>query len=151
MKTIPVTLRHICLEIANLDRSMKFYGPLFAATGFTKIMGDKEYAGFSNGAIEWFLCKSRPRRVSRKPPTGQEFVVSEHLAFLLESPKDVDRIAAHMKKAGIEPLFPPEEHPIFSPGFYAASFCDPDQVVIEFYYRPPAKKAAGKKVPRSGS
>jgi len=40
-----------------------------------------------------------------------------------------------MKKNGLKALFPCEEHPQFEPGYYAVSFCDPDNYVIEIYTR----------------
>ena len=44
-----------------------------------------------------------------------------------------------MRKAGVSPLFPAEEHPEFTPGFYSVSFCDPDKNVVEFYAVPTGK------------
>ncbi len=40
-----------------------------------------------------------------------------------------------MTKAGIVPLFPAQECPEFGPGFYAVTYCDPDNNVIEFNHR----------------
>ncbi len=141
MKTPTMTLRHLSFEITSLAKTLKFYEPLFKIIGFKKIMGDgKSFIGFSNGSLELFFCRSKPRRVTRKAPTGKEMVISDHVAFLVDSPKEVDRIAAGMKKAGFKPVFPPEESPEFTPGYYATSFADPDKVVLEFYYHPPVKK-----------
>jgi predicted lactoylglutathione lyase len=47
----------------------------------------------------------------------------------------VDVIVAAMQHAGVKPLFPAQEHPEFGPGFYAVTFVDPDQNVVEFGHR----------------
>jgi len=38
-------------------------------------------------------------------------------------------------EAGIEPLFGAKEYPEFGTGFYAVTFCDADNNVIEFGHR----------------
>jgi hypothetical protein len=44
-----------------------------------------------------------------------------------------------MATAGFTPLFPAKEYPEFSPDFYAVTFCDADNNVIEFgHSSPPA-------------
>jgi len=39
-------------------------------------------------------------------------------------------------KEGFAPLFSPAEYPEFAKGYYAVSFCDPDNYVIEIYTCP---------------
>jgi predicted lactoylglutathione lyase len=60
-------------------------------------------------------------------------VIADHVALLLGGRNDVDIVVAVMKKSGIDPLFPPDEHPEFLPGYYSVSYCDPDNNVLEFY------------------
>ena len=136
MSVIALKLGHLCFEIGTLKRSLTFWEPLFQATGFKKIMGSDDFVGFSNGAFELFLCRSKPRRVRRPPPSGKEMVISDHVAFRVSERREVDAIVGAMGQAGVTPLFPPEEHPEFTPGYYAASFCDPDNNVIELYCVP---------------
>ncbi|MEJ2114101.1 MAG: hypothetical protein P8X62_10585, partial [Flavobacteriaceae bacterium] len=76
----------------------------------------------------------------RQPPTGNENVILDHIAILVANRKTVDSIEIEMKKNGFEPLFPCEEHPQFEPGYYAVSFCDPDNYVVEVYTRSTPKK-----------
>lgn len=78
---------------------------------------------------------ARASRIERKAPTGEEFVIADHLAILVQDKKTVNEIEEKMKKNGYKPLFPCEEHPQFEPGYYAASFCDPDNYVIEINRR----------------
>ncbi|OGD46822.1 hypothetical protein A3K70_00075 [Candidatus Bathyarchaeota archaeon RBG_16_48_13] len=83
----------------------------------------------------------RESRVKRKAPTGEEFVVADHLAILVPEKETVYGIEKEMKKNGFEALFPCEEHPQFEPGYHAVSFCDPDNYVIEIYTRLKAKQS----------
>jgi len=77
----------------------------------------------------------RDSRVDRNAPTGEEFVVADHLAILVLDKKTVKEIEVKMRKNGYEPLFPCEEYPQFEPGYYAVSYCNPDNYVIEIYTR----------------
>jgi catechol 2,3-dioxygenase-like lactoylglutathione lyase family enzyme len=122
---IRVSLGHICLEISNLKKSLKFYKLLFNATGFKQIWSGKDFAGFSNGDFEIFINQSKPRRVRRKKPSGNEFVISDHLAFLVKSRKEVDAIAEALQKRGSRPLFPPEEHPEIRAGILCRQLLRP--------------------------
>jgi glyoxylase I family protein len=127
---------HICLEVSDFKRAMSFWDPVLEAGGFAKGWSDeKTYAGFTNGAMTLFFGESKPLRIKREAPTGQEFVVTEHIGFSVARREDVDAIAAAMEKAGVSPLFPAAEYPEFGPGFYAVTYCDPDHNVIEFNHR----------------
>jgi len=81
------------------------------------------------------LGELREPRVKRKAPTGEEFVVADHLAIFVQDKGIVDAVERKMKNSGFKPLFPCEEHAAFEPGYYAVSFCDPDNYVIEVYNR----------------
>ena len=72
---------------------------------------------------------------------GREFVVTDHVGFHPERREDVDAVAVAMEAAGFAPLFPAADYPEFGPGFHAVTFCDPDNNVIEFAWRPPAPAA----------
>ena len=139
MKTIAIKVGHICFEVGTIKKSLKFWAPLFEVAGFKEIMGDDDFVGFSNGSFELFLCRSKPRRVKRLAPSGKEMVISDHVAFRVGKRGDVDAISHAMQGAGVTALFPPEEHRQFTPGYYAASFSDPDNNVIEFYTVPRRK------------
>ncbi len=69
-------------------------------------------------------------------PTGEEFVVADHLAILVDHKETVKRVTARMMKEGFAPLFSPAEYPEVANGYYAVSFCDPDNYVIEIYTCP---------------
>jgi catechol 2,3-dioxygenase-like lactoylglutathione lyase family enzyme len=129
------TVGHVGIEVKNLKSSKKFYGTLLGTLGFRVIMDTKEGIGFSNEVLGVWLGESIDPRVNRRAPTGEEFVVADHLAILVPNKKDVYNIEKEMTAKGFKPLFPCEEHPQFEPGYYAVSFCDPDNYVIEVYTR----------------
>jgi catechol 2,3-dioxygenase-like lactoylglutathione lyase family enzyme len=127
---------HICLEVSDFQRAISFWGPLLAVAGFAQGWSDaKSYAGFTNGAMTLFFGESTRPRIRRGAPTGQEFVVTEHVGFSVARREDVDAIVAAMDKAGVAALFPAAEYREFGPGFYAVTYCDPDNNVIEFNHR----------------
>jgi catechol 2,3-dioxygenase-like lactoylglutathione lyase family enzyme len=126
---------HVGIEATNLSRSKKFYKNLLGGLGFRVIMETQNGVGFSNQNFSVWLGELGEPRVKREAPTGEEFVVADHLAILVQDKKAVYEIERKMKKSGFEPLFPCEEHPQFEPGYYAVSFCDPDNYVIEIYTR----------------
>ena len=126
---------HVGIEVTNLGNSKKFYKALLGGLGFKVIMDAEDGVGFSNQNFSVWIGEMREPRVKRKAPTGEEFVVADHLAIFVQEKKAVYDIEREMKKSGFEPLFPCEEHPQFEPGYYAVSFCDPDNYVIEVYTR----------------
>jgi predicted lactoylglutathione lyase len=134
---------HICLEVSDFPRAMSFWGPVLAAGGFAKGWSDEKiYAGFTNGSMTLFFGESKPPRIIRGAPTGLEFVVTEHVGFAVARREDVNAIAAAMDSAGIKALFPASEYPEFGPGFYAVTYCDSDNNVIEFGHRAVPASAA---------
>ncbi|MEM2128902.1 MAG: VOC family protein [Candidatus Methanomethylicaceae archaeon] len=131
--TITARIGHLGIEVSDVAASRKFYDVLLGSLGFRLIAESEEYAGYSDGSTQVWIARSGPRRVSRLPPSGDEEVVSEHVAFLVEGRGVVDRVSSEMGRNGFRPLFPPEPHPEFVEGYYAVSFKDPDHFVIEVY------------------
>ena len=131
---------HVGIEVSNLSNSKKFYRTLLGGLGFKIIMDTEDGVGFSNQNFQIWVGELLEPRVKRDVPTGEEFVVTDHLAILVQDKGTVDAIERKMKKNGFEALFPCEEHPQFEPGYYAVSFCDLDNYVIEIYTRPKQKR-----------
>ncbi len=129
------TVGHVGIEVRGLSKSKKFYKTLFEALGLRVVMDTKEGFGLSNDDVAVWISEVPESRVKRKAPTGEEFVVADHLAFLVRSREAVYGIEREMKRKGFEALFPCEEHPEFEEGYHAVSFCDPDNYVIEVYTR----------------
>lgn len=134
-KQAPAIVGHVGIEVTNLVKSKKFYMTLLDGLGFKVIMDQEDGVGFSNGSFQVWVGESKKPRVKRGAPTGEEFVVADHLAILVGDKTAVDGVEKRMKKNGYEALFPCEEHAQFEPGYYAVSFCDPDNFVVEVYNR----------------
>jgi catechol 2,3-dioxygenase-like lactoylglutathione lyase family enzyme len=135
-KEIPAIVGHVGIEVSNLMNSKKFYRALLEGLGFTVIMEEGDTIGFSNQCFQVWVSEEKKSRVRRGAPTGEEFVVADHLAILVGDKAAVDAVERRMKKNGYEALFPCEEHAQFEPGYYAVSFCDLDNYVVEVYTRP---------------
>lgn len=135
IKQTQAIVGHIGIEVSSLAKSKKFYQTLFNGLGFKTMMATKDGVAFSNENFSVWVGELQKPRVRRAAPTGEEFVVMDHLAILVQDKKTVDAIEKEMQKKGFEALFPCEEHPEFEPGYYAVSFCDPDNYVIEIYHR----------------
>jgi catechol 2,3-dioxygenase-like lactoylglutathione lyase family enzyme len=134
-KQTQVIVGHVGIEVSNLSNSKKFYNALLEGLGFKVIMDTEDGVGFSNQNFSVWVSELREPRVRREAPTGEEFVVADHLAIFVQDKKAVYDIEREMRKNGFKALFPCEEHPQFEPGYYAVSFCDPDNYVIEIYTR----------------
>jgi catechol 2,3-dioxygenase-like lactoylglutathione lyase family enzyme len=134
-KPVEAIVGHVGIEVAHLSRSKKFYKALFGGLGFKVIMDSEDGLAFNNQNFSVWIGELQEPRVKRKAPTGEEFVVTDHLAIHVPDKKTVYDIEKEMKKNGFEALFPCEEHPQFEPGYHAVSFCDPENYVIEIYTR----------------
>jgi catechol 2,3-dioxygenase-like lactoylglutathione lyase family enzyme len=135
-KQVNAAVGHVGVEVSDLKKAKKFYKALLGGLGFKIIMDTEDGIGFSNQHFQVWVGESQKPRIKRQAPTGEEMVVTEHLAILVPDKGLVKDIETKMKKEGFEPLFPCEEHPQFEPGYHAVSFCDPDNYVIEVYTRP---------------
>jgi catechol 2,3-dioxygenase-like lactoylglutathione lyase family enzyme len=118
-------LDHIQLEVADVDRSRRFYEAVLTALGLA-VTGEGEGYFFAD---ELFVSAggSAPLRV--------------HLAFQAESPEAVKRFHAAGLAAGGRDNGPPGERD-YHPGYYAAYLLDPDGNNIEAVYHGPAARSA---------
>ena len=136
---IQATIGHVGIEISDLKVSRKFYEVLLKGLNFRLVMDTGEAVGFSNQNFLVWLSKSCPVRIKREAPTGEEYIVSDHLAILVPDQETVNIITRDMEKNGFNHIYHPEEQPEFMSGYYAVSFCDPDNYVVEVYTKPQQK------------
>jgi catechol 2,3-dioxygenase-like lactoylglutathione lyase family enzyme len=137
------TLRHVSLEVTDVARTTWFYDRFLGEVGFRRFVADPGYVAYTDGDVTIWLIHERSPRMHRRPPTGEEEVIAEHLAFHVESADRVRAIEAKLAKAELYPIFRAEDHPEFTPGYFSATWVDPDQIVLEVYTVP--VKAAKKK------
>ncbi|HEX9261223.1 MAG TPA: VOC family protein [Candidatus Bathyarchaeia archaeon] len=131
-KQINMFVGHVGIEVSSLSRSKLFYDTLLCGLGFKRTEGEFG-VGFLSPTFQVWLAESQTPRVKREAPTGEEVIVADHLALFVERRETVDAIQREMTRKGFEPLFPCEEHPQFTSGYYAVSFCDPDNYVVEIF------------------
>ncbi len=144
-------LKHVSLEVSDVARTEWFHDRFLGRLGFRRFVRDAGYLGYTNGDLTIWFLRSRSPRVRRAPPTGDEEVVADHLAFEVGSPDEVRSFEAALAKEELYPFFKGEEHPEFRPGYFSAIWTDPDQVVLEVYAiaatpkRKPKRAGAAKK------
>lgn len=136
MKLMNAAIGHVGIEVTNLARSKKFYKTMLESLGFQIVMEDGNAIGFSNKLLQVWLAKPAETRVRRDAPNEEESIVADHLAIIVDEKRTVDAVEKAMKQCGFKPLFPCEEYPEFCPGYYAVSYSDPDNYVVEVYTRP---------------
>lgn len=138
-------LHHVSIEVTDVPRSRWFYDRFLPRLGFRRFVHDEGYAGYTDGDVTWWIVHGRPARISRKPPTGDEEVIAEHFAFRVASEGEVRSVQADLEKQEVYPIFRAEEHPEFRPGYFSATWVDPDQVAIEVYTVPAGRKRSKSK------
>ncbi|HUI38445.1 MAG TPA: hypothetical protein VLY85_02320 [Thermoplasmata archaeon] len=126
-------LHHVSLEVSDVARARWFYDRFLVPLGFRRFTGGDDYVGYTDGTLTLWFLRSRRARVRRHPPTGDEEVVSEHLAFRLPSAAAVRTQEAALTRQELYPLFRGEEHPEFTAGYFSATWVDPDNIVLELY------------------
>jgi catechol 2,3-dioxygenase-like lactoylglutathione lyase family enzyme len=127
------TLRHLSLEVGDVVRSRAFYDRFLPRVGFRRFVAEAEYLGYTDGAMTLWLVRNPTPRIHRHPPTGEEEIIAEHIAFHMPSAAAVRAAEAELTAGELYPFFRGEEHPEFRPGYFSATWLDPDGVAIELY------------------
>jgi len=131
--TVRSELKHVALEVSEIARSRWWHDRVLGRLGYRRFVEDAGYLGYTNGATTLWLIRPTPSRVHRKPPTGDEEVIADHLAFEVPSAEEVRRVQDDLARQEIYPIFRLAEHPEFRPGYVSATWVDPDQIVVEVY------------------
>jgi catechol 2,3-dioxygenase-like lactoylglutathione lyase family enzyme len=137
------SLKHLSLEVSDISRTTWFYDRFLGELGFRRFVHEAEYVAYTDGDLTLWLIKVRSPRIRRRPPTGDEEVIAEHLAFHVDSAARVSEVEAKLAKSEIYPVFRGEEHPEFRAGYFSATWVDPDQVVLEVYTVAAKRASAG--------
>jgi len=117
-------IRHIEFWVSNMERSLAFYEPLFAALGWKRADAN----GFKwEGLKIYFHEVAAPAGVAEGKSFGPR-----HLCFGAESRSAVDLIAKHLQLSAVDILHGPAE---LHPGHYMVVFKDPDGYILEVTFK----------------
>jgi catechol 2,3-dioxygenase-like lactoylglutathione lyase family enzyme len=120
---------HIDLRVADLEAALSFYDALLPALGFTE-----RYHGEA-----WKVWG----RTDSQLPAASYFGITEssahvanenRIAFWVESPDEVDRLAEIVRAVGATEVSGPKAMP-YGPDYYAVFFADPSGNHLELYFR----------------
>ena len=132
-------ISHIALAVSDLERSTVFYNKVFEFIGFKRVevpeltqqaIKTRLKAWVGPGySISIFPSKGEfARRVHDRNAPG-----FNHMAFNAEDRSDVEKLYELLKEIGATVLDAPAEY-LYSPGYFAVYFTDPDGRKFEFAY-----------------
>jgi catechol 2,3-dioxygenase-like lactoylglutathione lyase family enzyme len=120
---------HIDLRVSEIDAAAGFYDVLLPALGFTEKYHGETWRSWATTdplpLTEYFAITEKQAHVAN----------DNRIAFCVESPAEVDRLAEVARQAGAAELSGPKPMP-YGPGYYAVFFADPSGNRLEIYVRP---------------
>src|SRR6478672_2868382 len=119
-------LRHVALNVRDVEKSVDFYTRILGMTVEWRPDPDNAYltSGGDNLAIHRL---ADPDRLSPVQSV-------DHIGFVVRTMKDVDRWAERLKEARIPLVKEPKTH---RDGARSLYFKDPDGLLIQIIYHPP--------------
>jgi catechol 2,3-dioxygenase-like lactoylglutathione lyase family enzyme len=134
-------LGHVGIEVSDLAAALKFYDAFLPTIGFRRYpTGSARWRRYRRGSVTFWLTESHPRRVQRRPArvprTDQDDPVSDHLAFVVRSGRQVAEVQQALARKGLRPLYPVEWQPTGRWWYVSAAWSDPDGTVLEVYATP---------------
>jgi catechol 2,3-dioxygenase-like lactoylglutathione lyase family enzyme len=116
---------HVGFEVADLERSARFYDALFFALGARRTMESQFAVAYGiNGAEFWIVTRERP------PAPGYG-----HVALEASGKAAVDAAYRAALAAGGSDDGPPGLRPQYGKRYYAAYLHDPDGLRVEIVSR----------------
>lgn len=124
---------HLGITIDDLSRATAQFDPLLQALGYSRRDAEGSVSWDREGETELVLYPSR--RVGTGPHKHGD-VGWQHLAFMVDSPAEVDRLHAIALDAGWVPIREPKRYPRFTERYYASFVEEDNGIRIEFMYNP---------------
>lgn len=122
-------LHHVELYVADLERSLEFWGWLLGTLGYQRFQSWD--AGESWKLGETYIVFVQVTREHSTPAYHRCRVGLNHLAFHARSRAHVDEVTAELRLRGV-PILYEDRHPhAGGVGYYAVFFEDPDRIKVE--------------------
>jgi catechol 2,3-dioxygenase-like lactoylglutathione lyase family enzyme len=125
-------LDHLGITIEDLPHSIAQFDPVLTALGFTRQDAEGSVSWYAEGQPDLILF---PAREPNSGPHRHGRVGWQHLAFVVESRAEVDRVHAVALAAGWSTVRDPKEYPRFSREYYAAFVEDDNGIRLEFMHQ----------------
>lgn len=131
-------LDHLGITVDDLARGRAQFHPVLTALGYRSGGEDDHSISWNNGDETEIILytwdeDSGPHRHGR--------VGWQHLAWAVDSRKEVDRLHAIALEAGWTAVRDPKEYPRYSDRYYASFVEDDNGIRIEFMHNPPRERA----------
>ena len=124
-----IGIDHVYLTVSSLSRAELFYDRLLQQVlGFRKngfALGGEPHVQYYNRLFGIVLRPARAAAAHDSYAPGLH-----HLCLRVEGEEDVDRVAAALVAAGLEPT-PPRRYPEYAPDYRATFIDDPDGLRLE--------------------
>ena len=126
MEPLFLGLRHVALNVRNVQKSVEFYSMVLGMK--LEWMPDEHNAYLTSGqdnlALHALPAGAEPAKVQ----------MVHHIGFVVRKPEDVDRWAEELRRHGVPLAQEPKTHRDGARSFY---FHDPDGLLIQLIYHPP--------------
>jgi catechol 2,3-dioxygenase-like lactoylglutathione lyase family enzyme len=121
---------HLGINVPDLDVARAYYEQLLPALEFERFLSDTDQfayrpAGGKPGTCLFVYRALEPGAHSRHAAGLQ------HLAFIVRTRSDVDRICELARGLGSEIVFEPRDFPEYLPPYYATFWLDPHGFMLE--------------------
>jgi catechol 2,3-dioxygenase-like lactoylglutathione lyase family enzyme len=126
MEPLFLGLRHIALNVRNVQKSVEFYSSVLGMK--LEWMPDEDNAYLTSGQDNLALHKLPP---GIEPGKIQSL---HHIGFVVRRPENVDEWAERLRSRGLSLAQEPKTHRDGARSFY---FYDPDGLLIQLIYHPP--------------
>lgn len=126
-----MSVHHVDLVVASIERSLPFYRELLAPLGWYRVSQVEGERGETIFYLEGGGCAVGLREAqSERGPYDRYSLGLHHLAFEAPSRAVVDERADWLRSTGALLESEPQEY-TYSPGYYAVFFYDPDGLKLE--------------------
>jgi len=119
-------LRHVALNVVNLEVISKFYIDIFGMK--IEWQPDKDNIYLTSGDDNLALHRAKPRTQDHQSQS------LDHIGFIVKTPSDVDDAYQFLLKKKVEVIAEPKTHRDGARSLYCA---DPEGNVIQIIYHPP--------------